>query len=196
MALVIKTIVTDKLRQIYNPRTHQIDSIILFTVGGAPEKITEDKGVRSKQDVKQSVSIYDAVALIVKIVNPGDIEDVVEDRLVIAENVMIVKNHAGNLVAINGLFKVISDDDVKGFYSEDKELRTMTTEKIEDFLEINKSQSVAKIFSEISEYFTAENYQVNNNIFRLIRHKDKSLELAKKVLLKSIMAYQLEKGQE
>lgn len=183
MAILIKTIVPVELKKIININNETIESASLISVSNPPQILTNDIAT------KDSVSIHDALAMVVKIISNENIEG----RLVyiIAENVMIIENQKGTIINIGGLMQVLDDATFLEFYKNDAETRSMTSESIEEFLEINKNKSISKIFSEINEYFTAENYQVNNNIFRLIKHRDQSLQLAKKILVKSLIAWQL-----
>ncbi|PAK21576.1 hypothetical protein CJJ23_01335 [Mycoplasmopsis agassizii] len=183
MSLILKTMVPEELKEIIKISEEVIDKITVISVNGSPKELTAEK------QSKTSVTVHDALALIISIRN----KNTYDARLVyvIAENVMIVVNDEGTLISINGLLQIIPDEVFLEFYKKDVEVRSMTTEKVEDFLEINKSQSVAKIFADIGEYFTAENYQINNNIFRLVRHRSQSIELVKKVLVKSLVAWQL-----
>ena len=148
---------------------------------------------KSKGSTSDLITIYDVAALVVKYREKESSSKEEKTSFVMAEDVMRVSNQLGDLVMLNGKFDIIPDKMLIQIYKNFSNLKTINLEELEDMLEISKNQPALKEYSQLSNYFSAENYSKNNNVFKLLEHQDDVIKVSKKVLLKSIVAWEIRK---
>ncbi|CAC13405.1 unknown; predicted coding region [Mycoplasmopsis pulmonis] len=185
MPLILSIIEPSNYKQIVPNNNFEILDITLISTVQKPVIITDEPAK------KQSVSVYDVAALVFSIKNPENEE--IKKVYVIAESVIWISNEKGNLVSINGLFKIIPNDLFIAVYKKFEDLKEMSVEEIEEFLELDKSKSILQAFDEVTDYFSISNYEINSNLFRMATNQDKFTNLSKKILVKTLVAWQLTK---
>lgn len=177
------------LSSIYDREKDIVTSIVLLTVDYKPVELFLDKADKSRnKKVSDVITIYDVAALVVKYAVKDSAKGEERTKFVMAEDVVRVSNDFGDLVMLNGKFDIIPDKMLVEVYKNFSNLKTVNLEKLEDILEISKNQPALKAYSQLSNYFSAENYSKNNNVFKLIQHQNDVVKVSKKVLLKSIVA--------
>lgn len=182
------------LSSIYDREKDIVTSIVLLTVDYKPVELFLDKADKSRnKKVSDVITIYDVAALVVKYAVKDSAKGEERTKFVMAEDVVRVSNDFGDLVMLNGKFDIIPDKMLVEVYKNFSNLKTVNLEKLEDILEISKNQPALKAYSQLSNYFSAENYSKNNNVFKLIQHQNDVVKVSKKVLLKSIVAWEIRK---
>ncbi|MGL4343533.1 MAG: MMOB1640 family gliding machinery internal complex protein [Metamycoplasmataceae bacterium] len=189
----------ENLLKIFDEEKDEIFKVVILTLDYKPIELfnkKNDNTKKEKQDIK--ISSFDVAALVIHIVskNNEDKVDAIEKekiKFVMAQDIVRVKTETSNLITLNGSFDIISDELIIDVYKNFTNIKEINVEKLEESLELAKNEPSLKAYVKLSEYFSAENYFVNNNVFKLLKHRDESIKLAKKVLLKSIVAWQIRK---
>lgn len=189
------------LKNIYNASKFVIDKIVILTIDYKPIQIYNSNG-RDKKAVSSKSTVlsnYDVAALVITTVprtsrksepNTAREENTI---FVLAQNVIKFSNEKNDIISLNGFFDIVPNDLLFETYKEFTDLKSVDLEKIEEFLDLSSSEPSLKAYLKLSSYFSEENYLINNNLFKLLKHKNESIELAKKILLKSIVAWQMKK---
>lgn len=179
------------LNSIYNEED-VIFNITILTVDYKPLELELNTTFKQK-GMSDIVTIYDVAALVVKYHKNGDDSKDPETKFIMAQEVIRVSNNLGDLVMLNGKFDIIPDRMLVEVYKNFSNLKTVNLEELEDILEISKNQPSLKAYNQLSNYFSAENYSKNNNVFKLLQHQNDVVKVSKKVLLKSIVAWEIRK---
>ncbi len=187
----------DLLNLIYDSNQEIITNITILTVDYKPVELILDVYAKPRyKKVSDVVTIYDVAALIVKsIAKDSDSKDNNKEKtkFIMSEDIVRVSNDFGDLVMLNGRIDVIPDKMLVDVYKNFSNLKSVNLEQLEDILEISKNQPALKAYSQLSNYFSAENYSKNNNVFKLLQHQNDVVKVSKKILLKSMVAWEIRK---
>lgn len=112
---------------------------------------------------------------------------------IIANEVMFISHEKQKLISINGNFDVLPSELISKVYTNFSDLKSADLNELEDLLELSRDETAIKAFYKLGNYFTAKKYEINNNIFSLIEHQDQSELVAKKVILKKMVAWEIRK---
>lgn len=112
---------------------------------------------------------------------------------IVANEVMFISNEGNKLISINGNFDILPQELISKIYTNFPDLKSADLEELEEMLELSKDETAIKAFYKLGDYFTAKKYEINNNIFSLIEHQEKAESVAKKVLLKKMVAWEIRK---
>lgn len=191
--LLTTAINPDALNLVYSRESEIILDITILTVDYKPIQLTLGAGFKSKGQTSDVISIYDVAALVIKYRAKESSSSEQKTKFIMAEDVMRVSSKLGDLIMLNGKFDIIPDKMLVQIYKNFSNLKTINLEELEGILEISKNQPALKAYSQLSNYFSAENYSNNNNVFKLLQHQDEAIKISKKVLLKSIVAWEIRK---
>ena len=107
---------------------------------------------------------------------------------IIANEVMYMSNGNNKLISINGNFDILPEKLISKIYANFPDLKSIDLRELEDILELSRDETAIKAFYKLDSYFNDKKYAINNNIFNLIEHQEKAEVVAKKVLLKKMVA--------
>ena len=172
-----------------------------------PPLIIQQKGQNAKNEsifgkkFDQS-ALYDIAGVILEIlsvsdynnsinVNPEGKKRFIRKVFLVAKDVVFMSNQSKKMVSINGHFDLLPEELISKVYKNFRDLKTANLEELEEILEISNDDVAIKAFKKLGSYFTAKNYEINNNIFNLIEHQEKALTISKKVLLKKMVAWEI-----
>lgn len=193
------------ISSIFNDAKEVIQKITLISVDFQPIEIYNDSKNKKNnpkifnQKNDQAV-MFDVAGLIIDIslIN-NDMEDKMSDVnpnkkiFLVANEVMYITNENKKLISINGNFDILSDDLVSKVYVNFSKLKSIDLSELEDVLQLSKDETAIKAFYKLGSFFTATKYEVNNNIFNLIEHQEQAELVAKKVLIKKMVAWEIKK---
>lgn len=193
------------ISSIFNDAKEVIEKITLISVDFQPIEIYNDSKNKNNnpkifnQKNDQAV-MFDVAGLIidVSLIN-SDVENKMGDFnpnkkiFLIANEVMYITNEDKKLISINGNFDILSDDLVSKVYVNFSKLKSIDLSELEDVLQLSKDETAIKAFYKLGSFFTATKYEVNNNIFNLIEHQEQAELVAKKVLIKKMVAWEIRK---
>lgn len=198
--LILTTSINPELlKQIYNESKYDLLKVVILTVDYKPIELYNSK--EHTNDTKSKVPIlsnYDVAALIISVV-PKKVKTKIEAMekektiFVLAQNVIKLAQDDRQIISLNGFFDIVPSEMIIEVYKNFSSIKSANLEKLEDFLELSKNEPALKAYLKLSSYFSEQNYFINNNLFKLLEHKQKSIDLAKKILLKSIVAWQIRK---
>ena len=162
--------------------------------------ISNQTVLNKKQD--QAV-MFDVVGIIIDVDAIQDNEkNVLEDNtqsnqtkkifLISSEVIFIIQNDQ-KLVSINGNFSILPDELISKVYVNFSKLKSIDLDELEEFLELSKDETAIKAFYKLGSFFTAKKYEINNNIFNLVEHQEEAESVAKKVILKKMVAWEIRK---
>lgn len=161
-----------------------------------------------KQD---QVSMYDVAGIIVevsplhfnekfnlsgnKINQKQNQEQQMRKIFVVAKDVAFVSHHNKKMVSINGKIDILPEEIISKIYVNFPELKSVNLEEMEEILSLtsSKKETATQGYGKLGTYFTAQNYEINNNILNLIEHQEKTESISKKVILKKMVAYEIRK---
>ncbi|MGL5732920.1 MAG: MMOB1640 family gliding machinery internal complex protein [Metamycoplasmataceae bacterium] len=191
--LLTTSINPDLLNSIYSRDSEIIIDITILTIDYKPIQLKLGNNFISKGSTSDIITIYDVAALVIKYRDKNVDGAEQKTHFVMAEDVMRVSNKSGDLVMLNGKFDIIPDKMLAEVYKNFSNSKTVNLEQLEDILELSRNQPILKAYNQLSNYFSAENYANNNNVFKLLQHQDEAIKVSKKVLLKSIVAWEIRK---
>ncbi|MGL6125285.1 MAG: MMOB1640 family gliding machinery internal complex protein [Metamycoplasmataceae bacterium] len=183
----------DLLNSIYSRDSEVIVDITILTIDHKPIQLILGNNFVSKGNLTDVIAIYDVAAIVVKYKSKDLGNSEVKTNFVMAEDVMRISNKFGDLVMLNGKFDIIPDKMLVDVYKNFSNLKAINLEQLEDILELSKNQPALKAYNQLSNYFSVENYENNNNVFKLLQHQNEAIKISKKVLLKSIVAWEIRK---
>ncbi len=202
------------LEQFLNESNESVKKITLVSVdyptievsnGGYVQK---DKAAQSVFNKKQDqAAMFDVVGLIIDIdtkesnsnskkLNNTEKKDnysLGKKIFIIANEVMFISHEKQKLISINGNFDVLPSELISKVYTNFSDLKSADLNELEDLLELSRDETAIKAFYKLGNYFTAKKYEINNNIFSLIEHQDQAELVAKKVILKKMVAWEIRK---
>lgn len=196
-----------KLLGFFDERHDYILNITIISVDYPPLEL----GIKKKEKAQETIfgkktnqsALYDVVGLIVTIAPIDDVRTMnLEDQktvqiknqrkiFIVANDVIFMSNNNQKVVSINGQFSVLPEELMSKVYANFPDLKSINLEELEEILQISKDETAIKAFNKLGNYFTAKNYEINNNIFNLIKHQEESESVAKKVLLKKMVAWEI-----
>lgn len=194
------------ISSIFNDSKEVIQKITLVSVDFQPIEIYNDSKIKKNnpkifnQKNDQAV-MFDVAGLIIDISSNNDIEDRIGDSetnpnkkiFLVANEVMYITNENKKLISINGNFDILSDDLVSKVYVNFSKLKSIDLSELEDVLQLSKNETAIKAFYKLGSFFTATKYEINNNIFNLIEHQEQAELVAKKVLIRKMVAWEIKK---
>lgn len=197
------------LNDFFNEETETIKKVTMISIDYPPVEVYN--GVAPKTKVDQSIFnkkqdqavMFDVVGLVVDINSPQSKNELLDNNtenksnekkvFILAHEVMFVINEKNKLILINGNFDVIPDELISKIYANYSELKSIDLKELEGILELSRDETAIKAFYKLGNYFTAKKYEVNNNIFNLIQHQEEAEAVAKKVLLKKMITWEIRK---
>ena len=111
----------------------------------------------------------------------------------LAQEVMFIKEEDKKLISINGNFSVLPDELIANVYVNFSKLKSIDLAELERYLELSRDETAIKAFYKLGSFFTAKKYEINNNVFSLIKHQEEAETVAKKVILKKMVAWEIRK---
>ena len=106
----------------------------------------------------------------------------------LAQEVMFIKEEDKKLISINGNFSVLPDELIANVYVNFSKLKSIDLAELERYLELSRDETAIKAFYKLGSFFTAKKYEINNNVISLIKHQEEAETVAKKVILKKMVA--------
>ena len=197
------------LNRLFNENKDVVLKATLISVDFPPIEIYNGKSTGQKQKQtflnkkNDQAVIFDVAGLIIDIKsknnvtqpnNPNLIEeqdDGTKKMFIIANEVMYMSNGNNKLISINGNFDILPEKLISKIYANFPDLKSIDLRELEDILELSRDETAIKAFYKLDSYFTAKKYEINNNIFNLIEHQEKAEVVAKKVLLKKMVAWEI-----
>lgn len=211
--LLLTTPVDPKLISlILNETEDLVQKVTLISVDFPPIEVYNGKGIKNKNQTvfgkKQDQAVmFDVVGLIVDIkINKPQMnvmnntattminnDDLTKKVFIMAHEVMYISSGGEKLISINGNFDILPDELLSKVYTNFTSLKSINLSELEEILELSRDETAIKSFYKLGSYFTAKKYEINNNIFNLIEHQEKAELVAKKVLLKKMVAWEIRK---
>ena len=201
-----------QLISIFNEKSEIISKITLISVDFSPLEIsyfgqdTKTENILGKKQ-RSEAAIYDVVGVIIDVLPMAYVDNSLKNNVnvamnqakqnkkifVIASDVMYIKKNNQKIVSLNGEFTIIPEELISKVYTNFPELKSVNLEELEDILKVSKDETAVKAFNKLGSYFSAGNYEVNNNIFNIIEHQEQAHAIARKVLLKKMVAWEIRK---
>ncbi len=197
------------MKNILNESREIILKVTLISVDYAPIEVfngeEQDLSKKANKTVfgkKQNQAVmFDVVGVIVDII-PSDLlksgkrlssikQEEIKKVFVIANEVMFITNDDRKLISLNGNINILPNELINKIYANIDNLKSSDLNEIEDLLEVSKDETAIKAFKKLGSYFTARKYEVNNNVFNLIEHQEKAEEVARKVILKKMVFWEI-----
>lgn len=196
------------LETIFNEGKEFISKITLVSIDFPPIEIFENIEYGKHHGANQTIFnkkqnqavMFDVVGLIVD-VSLKQHENISESLdntqfeqnkprkiFLLAQEVMFIKEANKKLISINGNFTALPDELISNVYVNFSKLRSIDLEELEGYLELSRDETAIKAFYKLGSFFTAKKYEVNNNVFNLIKHQEEAETVAKKVILKKMVA--------
>lgn len=201
------------LETIFNEGKEFISKITLVSIDFPPIEIFENIDYGKHHGANQTIFnkkqnqavMFDVVGLIVD-VSLKQHENISESLdntqfeqnkprkiFLLAQEVMFIKEANKKLISINGNFTALPDELISNVYVNFSKLRSIDLEELEGYLELSRDETAIKAFYKLGSFFTAKKYEVNNNVFNLIKHQEEAETVAKKVILKKMVAWEIRK---
>lgn len=196
------------LETIFNENKEFISKITLVSIDFPPieifENINSGENQRSNQTIfnkkENQAVMFDVVGLIIDISlkNNENINESLDNTqfeqnkprkiFLLAQEVMFVKEANKKLISINGNFDVLPEELIANVYVNFSKLKSFDLAELEGYLELSRDETAIKAFYKLGSFFTAKKYEINNNVFNLIKHQEEAEIVAKKVILKKMVA--------
>lgn len=196
------------LNDFFNEETETIKKVTIISIDYPLVEVYNGEGPKTKVDQsifnkKQNQAVmFDVVGLIVDIntsqsqneqLNNTENKSNEKKVFILANEVMFIINENNKLILINGNFDVIPNELISKIYANYSELKSIDLKELEEILELSRDETAIKAFYKLGNYFTAKKYEINNNIFNLIQHQEEAEAVAKKVLLKKMITWEIRK---
>lgn len=196
------------LETIFNEGKEFISKVTLVSIDFPPIEIFENINSGSNHKTNQTIFnkkqnqavMFDVVGLIVDIslkqhANVNESLDNTQFEknkprkiFLLAQEVMFIKEENKKLISINGNFSVLPDELIANVYVNFSKLKSIDLAELERYLELSRDETAIKAFYKLGSFFTAKKYEINNNVFSLIKHQEEAETVAKKVILKKMVA--------
>ena len=196
------------LETIFNEGKEFISKVTLVSIDFPPIEIFENINSGSNHKTNQTIFnkkqnqavMFDVVGLIVDIslkqhANVNESLDNTQFEknkprkiFLFAQEVMFIKEEDKKLISINGNFSVLPDELIANVYVNFSKLKSIDLAELEGYLELSRDETAIKAFYKLGSFFTAKKYEINNNVFSLIKHQEEAETVAKKVILKKMVA--------
>ena len=201
------------LEKIFNEGKEFISKVTLVSIDFPPIEIFENINSGSNHKTNQTIFnkkqnqavMFDVVGLIVDIslkqhANVNESLDNTQFEknkprkiFLLAQEVMFIKEEDKKLISINGNFSVLPDELIANVYVNFSKLKSIDLAELERYLELSRDETAIKAFYKLGSFFTAKKYEINNNVFSLIKHQEEAETVAKKVILKKMVAWEIRK---
>lgn len=201
------------LETIFNENKEFISKITLVSIDFPPIEIFENINLGENQRSNQTIFnkkenqavMFDVVGLIIDISlkNSENINESLDNTqfehnkprkiFLLAQEVMFVKEANKKLISINGNFDVLPEELIANVYVNFSKLKSIDLAELEGYLELSRDETAIKAFYKLGSFFTAKKYEINNNVFNLIKHQEEAEIVAKKVILKKMVAWEIRK---
>ncbi len=201
------------LETIFNENKEFISKITLVSIDFPPIEIFENINLSENQRTNQTIFnkkenqavMFDVVGLIIDISlkNHENINESLDNTqfehnkprkmFLLAQEVMFVKEANKKLISINGNFDVLPEELIANVYVNFSKLKSIDLAELEGYLELSRDETAIKAFYKLGSFFTAKKYEINNNVFNLIKHQEEAEIVAKKVILKKMVAWEIRK---
>ncbi len=196
------------LETIFNENKEFISKITLVSIDFPPIEIFENINLGENQRTNQTIFnkkenqavMFDVVGLIIDISlkNSENINESLDNTqfeqnkprkiFLLAQEVMFIKEANKKLISINGNFDVLPEELIANVYVNFSKLKSIDLAELEGYLELSRDETAIKAFYKLGSFFTAKKYEINNNVFNLIKHQEEAEIVAKKVILKKMVA--------
>ena len=196
------------LETIFNEGKEFISKVTLVSIDFPPIEIFENINSGSNHKTNQTIFnkkqnqavMFDVVGLIVDIslkqhANVNESLDNTQFEknkprkiFLLAQEVMFIKEENKKLISINGNFSVLPDELIANVYVNFSKLKSIDLAELERYLELSRDETAIKAFYKLGSFSTAKKYEINNNVFSLIKHQEEAETVAKKVILKKMVA--------
>ena len=196
------------LETIFNEGKEFISKVTLVSIDFPPIEIFENINSGSNHKTNQTIFnkkqnqavMFDVVGLIVDIslkqhVNVNESLDNTQFEknkprkiFLLAQEVMFIKEEDKKLISINGNFSVLPDELIANVYVNFSKLKSIDLAELERYLELSRDETAIKAFYKLGSFFNEKKYEINNNVFSLIKHQEEAETVAKKVILKKMVA--------
>lgn len=196
------------LETIFNENKEFISKITLVSIDFPPIEIFENINLGENQRSNQTIFnkkenqavMFDVVGLIIDISlkNSENINESLDNTqfeqnkprkiFLLAQEVMFIKEANKKLISINGNFDVLPEELIANVYVNFSKLKSIDLAELEGYLELSRDETAIKAFYKLGSFFTAKKYEINNNVFNLIKHQEEAEIVAKKVILKKMVA--------
>lgn len=184
-------------------QNNKILDLVLLSVDDKPLEISNGLGhIQSRKESRKAVMTirnYDVVGLVVTVVpkkvknKAGEIEHKRKIYILAKDLVKIKTKDGKEIISLNGNFEEVPEEIITEAYKNFSDWKSLDYKKIDEFLEVTQTEPTLKAYLKLSKYFTEENFKKNNNVFSLLEHKAESHTIAKKVLIKSMVAWEIRK---
>ncbi len=201
------------LETIFNENKEFISKITLVSIDFPPIEIFENINLSENQRTNQTIFnkkenqavMFDVVGLIIDISlkNHENINESLDNTqfeqnkprkiFLLAQEVMFIKEANKKLISINGNFDVLPEELIANVYVNFSKLKSIDLAELEGYLELSRDETAIKAFYKLGSFFTAKKYEINNNVFNLIKHQEEAEIVAKKVILKKMVAWEIRK---
>ncbi len=201
------------LETIFNENKEFISKITLVSIDFPPIEIFENINLGENQRTNQTIFnkkenqavMFDVVGLIIDISlkNSENINESLDNTqfehnkprkiFLLAQEVMFIKEANKKLISINGNFDVLPEELIANVYVNFSKLKSIDLAELEGYLELSRDETAIKAFYKLGSFFTAKKYEINNNVFNLIKHQEEAEIVAKKVILKKMVAWEIRK---
>lgn len=201
------------LETIFNENKEFISKITLVSIDFPPIEIFENINLGENQRTNQTIFnkkenqavMFDVVGLIIDISlkNSENINESLDNAqfeqnkprkiFLLAQEVMFIKEANKKLISINGNFDVLPEELIANVYVNFSKLKSIDLAELEGYLELSRDETAIKAFYKLGSFFTAKKYEINNNVFNLIKHQEEAEIVAKKVILKKMVAWEIRK---
>lgn len=196
------------LETIFNEGKEFISKVTLVSIDFPPIEIFENINFGTNHRTNQTIFnkkqnqavMFDVVGLIIdvslkqheNINEPLDNTQFEQNKprkiFLLAQEVMFIKEANKKLISINGNFSVLPDELIANVYVNFSKLKSIDLAELEGYLELSRDETAIKAFYKLGSFFTAKKYEINNNVFNLIKHQEEAETVAKKVILKKMVA--------
>lgn len=201
------------LNRFFNESSDIVRKVTIISVDYPPIEIYNGSHAASKSKADNSVFnkkqnqavMFDVVGLIVDVESANaknkslnntknkNRDDDGKKIFIVAHEVMFIINENNKLISINGNFDVLPDELISKVYTNFPDLKSADLNELEEILELSRDETAIKAFYKLGSYFTAQKYEINNNIFNLMEHQEQAEAVAKKVLLKKMITWEIRK---
>ena len=196
------------LETIFNEGKEFISKVTLVSIDFPPIEIFENINSGSNHKTNQTIFnkkqnqavMFDVVGLIVDIslkqhANVNESLDNTQFEknkprkiFLLAQEVMFIKEEDKKLISINGNFSVLPDELIANVYVNFSKLKSIDLAELERYLELSRDETAIKAFYKLGSLKKKKKYEINNNVFSLIKHQEEAETVAKKVILKKMVA--------
>lgn len=196
-----------KTLNFFDEKTEIIRKITVISID-YPPLILQQKSEKSKRESifgkkDDQSALYDIAGIILEVVASSNFaavqsagesskkQQLIKKVFIVANDVVFMSLENRKLISINGHFDLLPEELITNVYKNFKDLKSANLEELEEILDLSKDEVAIKAFRKLGDYFTSQNYEINNNIFNLIEHQEKANVVAKKVLLKKMVAWEI-----